>query len=288
VETLKLTTKQRERIREIQSETHQAWLDHLFTKDKKIQKPAEFWADVQGRILTVLDKEQRQRWRAMTGPPIAVDYREGYPFDGKNVDLPPHTPFEFDRRGAIAVMQMNRDHTGSGFGHKTFFDDRQYYSWRGKEIPPTAFEIAVTPDPLTKEERFQLLTKGDRPPPEPRNPNGWTVLFRSSDPSVWNTDSPDAANFAIPISRAPKDIRYLRLKRMDTGETQIIAIRHADLAQAPKQMPDHQDFVWNGAADESYGARHLGIAETRPVRGMFPKGPPPKKGPPGKGPPPGP
>ena len=132
---------------------------------------------------------------------------------------------------------------------------------------------------------MNLVTKDDRPRPETKAPKGWMVLFRLADPSVWNTDSPDEAKFAMPVAHAPKDIRYLRLKRMDTGETLIVSVRHADLAQTPKQMPDHQDFVWNGAANEMHRARHLGIAETRPVRGMSPKGPP-KKGPPGKGPPP--
>jgi hypothetical protein len=49
-------------------------------------------------------------------------------------------------------------------------------------------------------------------------------------------------------------------------------------------MPENQDFVWNGAANEAFGGRHLGIAETRPLRGMPYKGPS-KKGAPGKGPP---
>jgi serine/threonine protein kinase len=288
VETLMLTASQREQIRRIQNQTHQAWADHLFTT-KKIKKPAEFWADAQARILTVFDAGQRRKWRDMSGTPITVDFREGYPFDGKNVDLPPrpNRPFDFHEtwRGAIAVMQSGDDHAGSGFGHKVFVDDKQYYSWRGKEIPPITFEIAVTADPLTHEERKQLLTKGDRPPPESKERNGWLVLFRSADPSVWNTDSPNPAKFAIPVAHAPRDIRYLRLTRMDTGEMQIIAVRHGDLAAAPRLTPD-QDFVWNGAASEMWGGRHLGIAETRSLRGAPPKGPD-KKGPPGKGKPPG-
>lgn len=277
VETLKLTTGQRERIRQIQSEAHQAWVDHVFTKDKKIEKPAEFWSGVQARIHMVLETEQRQKWRELAGNPIAIDYREGYPFDGRNVDMSTKTPFGFlEWRGAISVMHTGKDHAGSGFGHKQFVDDKQYYCWRGKEIAPTTFEIAVTSDPLNEIERANLLTKGDRPPPESKTRKGWMVLFRSSDPSIWNTDSPDLNRFAIPVARAPKDVRYLRLKRMDTGEIQIVAVRHSELAQTPKQMPDNQDFVWNGAANPIHGGRHLGIAETRPLRGMFKKGPPSK------------
>ena len=60
-------------------------------------------------------------------------------------------------------------------------------------------------------------------------------------------------------------MRYLRLTRTDIGEAQIIAIRHADIDQAPRLTPD-QEFVWNGTARDAWGARHLGIAEARPRR----------------------
>src|SRR5207253_231336 len=42
VDTLRLTTGQRERIRGIQTDTHQAWADHVFT-DRKIKNPSQFW-----------------------------------------------------------------------------------------------------------------------------------------------------------------------------------------------------------------------------------------------------
>jgi eukaryotic-like serine/threonine-protein kinase len=277
VEVLKLTTAQRERMRKIQNETHQAWADHLFMQ-RRIKKPAEFWTSSQERILQILEPGQRQQWSQMIGRPIAVDFREGYPFDGKNVDVQPRQPpFEFPEwRGAISVLFWGKDHTGSGFGHKVCVDDKQYYAWKGKEIAPTAFEIAVTAGPLTKEERAALMTKGEPFPgatPPSSDPKCWTILFRSDDPSVWNTDSPDPAKYAIPVTQAPKDLRYLRLKRMDTGEIQVISVRYPDLAQMPRQMPDNQNFVWNGAAFESFGGRHLGIAETRPLRGSYRKGP---------------
>jgi hypothetical protein len=229
---------------------------------------------VQEQVLAVLEDDQSRQWQEMAGAPIAVEFREGYPFDGKNVDASrPFGGFEFPHpaRGLIAV-QTNDDRAGSGFGHKVFVDDKQYYSWAGKEIAPTAFEIAVTANPLSEEERKHLLTKGDRGPMQPIDPKGWVVLFRSADPSVWNTDNPEPSKFAIPIARAPRNLNYLRLKRMDTGEIQIIAIRHADLAQTQKASPG-QDFIWNGAANDIHQARHLGIAETRPMHGFYHKGP---------------
>jgi eukaryotic-like serine/threonine-protein kinase len=276
VETLNLTSQQREKIRKIQTEAHQAWADHLFT-DKKISKPAAFWTDVQDRITMVLEPVQREKWLQMAGPPITVDLREGYPWDGRNVNVPKPGPcfaFPNTSAGAIAVMQGHPDFTGSGFGHKVRFDDKQYYCWRGKEIPPTAFEITVTVDPLTEEERRHLVTKDD-PPTAARvanAPQGWVVLFRSQDPSVWNTDSPDETRFAVPVARAASTIRYLRLKRLDTGDMLILPMTQTNLAQAPKMMGG-QNYAWNGSANEAFGGRHLGIVEGRPLRGPAPKGP---------------
>jgi hypothetical protein len=118
----------------------------------------------------------------------------------------------------------------------------------------------------------------------PSTANGWLVLFRSDDPTVWNTDSPDEKRYAIPVARAPNSIRYVRLKRMDTGEMQILPIRHAQLAESPKLI-GAEPFVWNGAANVAHAGRHLGIAESRPIRGPRAKGPP-GKGPPQRHPPP--
>jgi len=60
----------------------------------------------------------------------------------------------------IGIMTEGWDvFTGSGFGHKCFVNDKQYYCWRGKEIPKTVFEIAVSPGPLTPEERRSLLRR---------------------------------------------------------------------------------------------------------------------------------
>jgi hypothetical protein len=63
-------------------------------------------------------------------------------------------------KGMIAVMNDGWDgFAGSGFGHKCFKDDGQYYCWRGKEISPTVFEIAVSDGPLGPEEKRCLVSK---------------------------------------------------------------------------------------------------------------------------------
>jgi hypothetical protein len=65
-------------------------------------------------------------------------------------------------RGQVAIINLGgegADRSGWGFGHKSYVDDRQYYSWAGSEIPPTVFEIAVKCGELTASEKKHLLTK---------------------------------------------------------------------------------------------------------------------------------
>jgi hypothetical protein len=63
------------------------------------------------------------------------------------------------RKEMICVMMDGWDaFAGSGFGHKAWVNDGQYYSWRGKEIPRTAFEIAVSEGPLSPEEKRLLVS----------------------------------------------------------------------------------------------------------------------------------
>jgi hypothetical protein len=96
-----------------------------------------------------------------------------------------------------------------------------------------------------------------------RPPQGWTILFRSDDPAVWNTESP-GAKFAIPIRRAHKDIRYLRLKRMDTGDFLIVPIKANQIARED-QPQQAEGYWWNGTAHDSWGARHMGLVQVPPV-----------------------
>jgi hypothetical protein len=61
-------------------------------------------------------------------------------------------------RGTIGVLMDGWDaNPGSGFGHAHHIEDGgQRYSWMGKEIPATVFEIAVTTDDLTEKEKAWL------------------------------------------------------------------------------------------------------------------------------------
>jgi hypothetical protein len=46
---------------------------------------------------------------------------------------------------------------GWGFGVRAYVDDKQGYTWGGKEIPPTVFEISVKSGLLNNVEEKHLL-----------------------------------------------------------------------------------------------------------------------------------
>jgi hypothetical protein len=98
------------------------------------------------------------------------------------------------------------------------------------------------------------------PAPEKTPPARWTVLFRSDDPSIWNTDTRRGEQFAVRLEKAPATIRYLRLRRMDTGEALILPLTASQLGTAPQPVPD-RGYAWNGSARADWGGLHLGIAQ---------------------------
>jgi hypothetical protein len=178
-------------------------------------------------------------------------------FGARHLGLLQAPPAATNQPGSIGIAGHDFDWwTGSGFGHKISVNHRQVYCWQGKEIPKTVFEIAVTAGPLTAEENRSLVTAA---PEEGPPPVGWTVLFRSDDPAIWNTESPGEP-FAIPVHRAHSSVRYLRLKRMDTGEFLIVPITRRQLLRDDKPGPAAAAW-WNGTGRFAWKARHLGIVQ---------------------------
>ena len=89
----------------------------------------------------------------------------------------------------------------------------------------------------------------------------WSILFRADDPSVWNTDAkgPDGVPIALSLISAPASFKYLRLRRMDTRESLIVAVTPEQLENG-KAPASEAGFWWNGGNKEEYAGRHLGIA----------------------------
>jgi hypothetical protein len=172
---------------------------------------------------------------------------------GHHLGLCQVPPLPTEQKGVIGISGWA---SGSGFGHKLYVDDKQYYCWQGREIPQTAFEIAVTADALSDEESLRLVVRDANEGPAPA---GWTILFRSDDPLDWNTVR-SGEHFAVPLSQAPSAIRHLRLKRMDTGEFLVIPITRKQLSGDGKPDPKATAW-WNGTCRPASNARQLGIAQ---------------------------
>jgi hypothetical protein len=93
-------------------------------------------------------------------------------------------------------------------------------------------------------------------------PARWTVLFRADDPSVWDTNAkgPKGEQIAIPLKFAPDEFRYLRLRRMDTGEALILPLS-PDQLENGKPPTRETGFWWQGENKNTYGGFHLGIVQ---------------------------
>ncbi|HEX3149443.1 MAG TPA: hypothetical protein VHR66_15320 [Gemmataceae bacterium] len=111
-------------------------------------------------------------------------------------------------------------------------------------------------------------TAAPEPPPQPKatkfatddadHPNHWRVLFRSKKPELWNTNTQAGDDFAIPLRSTLEDVKYLRLRRMDTGDAIIIPITRGRISRVDPMGPKVR---WNGEGKDEHGGYHLGIAE---------------------------
>lgn len=87
---------------------------------------------------------------------------------------------------------------------------------------------------------------------------GWVVLFRSRQAEDWDTFHGGIDRYAIPLSSAPRDVRYLRLRRLDTQAAVIVAISHDALGE----VATTGRFGWCGGKVMNEGGLHLGIDST--------------------------
>jgi hypothetical protein len=140
-------------------------------------------------------------------------------------------------------------------------------SAKGKEVQAEmAVKHSVISSALQQVLKPPAAAVAEPPPPKPNEgpvPKGWVVLFRSADPSVWNTDSKQAASYARPVEEAHSQIRYLRLKRMDTGEALIVRITSDKLLEDTRPDPA-RGFWWHGVPGKRWGAHHLGVVQIPP------------------------
>ena len=127
--------------------------------------------------------------------------------------------------------------------------------------PKPGFEPAAEPAPQPKPTAFAT--------DDPKKPDRWRVLFRSKKPELWNTNTQAGDDFAIPVRSAPADTKYLRLRRMDTGEAIILPMTRGRVG---RMDPQGRKVRWNGEGKDEFGGYHLGIAEGDVARFMEGKG----------------
>ena len=86
----------------------------------------------------------------------------------------------------------------------------------------------------------------------------WTVLFRSSDPSIWGTNLRRGADdFAVPLAKAPETTRYLKMTHLATKEFVIVEVARTQLGNRSTQGR----YRWNGTNEIRWEGRHLGICD---------------------------
>ncbi len=73
----------------------------------------------------------------------------------------------------------------------------------------------------------------------------WQVIFRSDDPTVWNTDRPTGTlSYAVPLSKVGGPVRYLKMTRRDTGQFVIIPINAMSLDRG---LSIGKTYGWQGS-----------------------------------------
>ena len=132
--------------------------------------------------------------------------------------------------------------------------------------PPPPAPTRTAPEPRTVEPREEPRETADDPDLIVIEPSGWTKLFESDDPAVWNTESAREGAWAVPAAGAPRDMLYLRITRADTGEAVIMALTRDDLLQSGEQF---SRYGWQGDLNLAYGGRHLGIYDKRIALHMY-------------------
>jgi hypothetical protein len=91
----------------------------------------------------------------------------------------------------------------------------------------------------------------------------WTVLLRSSDPSLWNTNTDDGPDrFAVDLGHCPNGARFLKLTAVEQKKSVIIPITCEQIGRENQlgKPKSGETFVWQGSNEKSWGARHLGIS----------------------------
>jgi hypothetical protein len=87
---------------------------------------------------------------------------------------------------------------------------------------------------------------------------GWFVLFRCANPSLWNPAAEinvGKNGYAVPLSKAPDGVQYLKLRMVGTNRFVIIPMTNDGLSK----RIDYDVVGWDGENRENWHAHHLGV-----------------------------
>ncbi len=103
-----------------------------------------------------------------------------------------------------------------------------------------------------------VVTVGDGGDDDDDEP-GWYLVFKSSDPSVWNTDvgSYGDNEYSLAATNIPSDMTQLKLVWGDNEK--IVDLTQDDLLSC---VDVSEGLYWNGTLDDTFGGLHLGITDS--------------------------
>lgn len=131
---------------------------------------------------------------------------------------------------------------------------RRAYSWYKRALPGLTGLTKTKVEKRMEELEALARTQGRRL----EKGTSWVVLFRSSDPSIWNTQVSKGTDYAIPVEKAPKDLKYLRLTNTTSGDYVVIEMTPKKLTE----LSNDGRYGWEGRNEKSDGAYHLGVTDT--------------------------
>ena len=96
--------------------------------------------------------------------------------------------------------------------------------------------------------------------PQKAGQGDWFVIFRSLDPTIWNSDiNLDESPYAVALARVPENIKYLKMQ-IDGQNPVIIEMNKARL----DKLTFADKVGWNGTGSVLWNAGHLGIFDMNP------------------------
>ena len=116
-------------------------------------------------------------------------------------------------------------------------------------------EVATAEPPSHPGTRKPVMAQEKGTPVKPGK-DGWTVIFHSSDPSIWNSDvNENKERFAVSLAKVPQNIRFLRMRAAGQNGEVIIPIMKSQLAI----QSDNGRYGWNGTNRYAWNGYFLGI-----------------------------